>query len=233
MPFGRDHRPPQKSAKRSRNRSNDEWIDAVIGFNNESNLRSVDDVKTLFPAVKEGACLSFLKVVRDNSKRCKKSFRRLVAIRFTTKRQKLLLTPASRQRSLVRAEPRLAPRVACGRVLLEELTAGRTRERINSKRYGEFGSQKWRKLRARFNSLLQAMFEEIGGDRQDSRVLLQMLADCRAVRSLEIEDQPQSNARAKSLVISGLQDFFLEYMATKGGRTTEMPNAFEIVVCRL
>jgi hypothetical protein len=74
MPFGRDHRPPRKSAKRSRNRSNDEWTHAVVGFNNESNVRSVDDVKTLFPAVKEGACLSFLKVVRDNSKRCKKSF---------------------------------------------------------------------------------------------------------------------------------------------------------------
>jgi hypothetical protein len=81
--------------------------------------------------------------------------------------------------------------------------------------------------------LLQAVFEEIGGDRKDSRVLLQMLADCRAVRSLEIGDQPQSNARAKSLVISGLQDFFLEYMATKGGRTKEMQNAFEIVVCAI
>ena len=188
MPFGRDHRPPRKSAKRSRNQSNDEWIDAIVGFNNESNLRSVNDVKTLFAAVKKGACLSFLKVVRDNSKRCKKFFRRLVAIRFTTKRQKLLLTPASKQRSLVRAEPRLTPWVASGRALLEELTAGRTRERINPKRYGVFGSQKWRKLRARFNTLLQAVFEEIGGDRQDSRVLLQMLADCCAVRTLGMGD---------------------------------------------
>ena len=93
MSFSRDHRPPKKHAKRSRIQSNDKWIDAIVDFNNESSVRSLDDVKDLFPAVHEEVCLSFLKVVHDNSKRRKKFFRHLVAIKVTAKRQKILLTP--------------------------------------------------------------------------------------------------------------------------------------------
>ena len=64
----------------------------------------------------------------------------------------------------------------------------------------------------RFSSLLQAVFEEIRDNQEDSKVLLQMLADYRDDRLLGMADHPQSNARAKSLVISGLQENFLDYI---------------------
>ena len=89
MPFSRNSPPPAKVASRNRVNSNREWIDGVRDFNNEGDMRSLEDVKRLFPAVKDGASLSFLKIIRDSTKRCKKYFRRLVAVKYPVKRKRV------------------------------------------------------------------------------------------------------------------------------------------------
>ena len=89
MPFSSNSPPPAKVASRNRVNSNREWIDGVRDFNNEGELRSLEDVKRLFPAVKDGASLSFLKIIRDSTKRCKKYFRRLVAVKYPVKRTRV------------------------------------------------------------------------------------------------------------------------------------------------
>ena len=64
-------------------------------------------------------------------------------------------------------------------------------------------------------------------------MLLQMLADFCAVHLLDISDQPQNNAHDKYLVITGLQEVFGEYMASKGGRAKETQNAFDVTMCAI
>ena len=88
MPFSSNSQPAAKVASRNRVNSNREWIDGVRDFNNEGELRSLEDMKHLFPAVKDGASLSFLKISRDSTKQCKKYFRRLVAVKYSVKRKR-------------------------------------------------------------------------------------------------------------------------------------------------
>ena len=119
-----------------------------------------------------------------------------------------------------------------GRLLLSKLTDGKV-IKFNRHKFDVLNDVNWKTLRRRFGSLLEAVFDQLGGDEHKASLLLEMLYDSHPIRALISRNQAVHDRKLKDIIICALEEFFNEFIATKGSRKKEMQHAVDIVLAAL